>query len=40
MKQFCKEQGLMEYSFYALRKRLQEPSASAQRIEETDQGFG
>ena len=24
MKQFCKEQGLTEYSFYAWRKRLQE----------------
>ena len=24
MKQFCKEQGLTEYSFYAWRKRLQQ----------------
>ena len=24
MKQFCKEQGLTEYSFYAWRKRIQE----------------
>ena len=27
MKQFCKEQGLTEYSFYAWRKRLQESGA-------------
>jgi hypothetical protein len=26
VKQFCKEQGLTEYSFYAWRKRLQETS--------------
>jgi len=27
VKQFCKEQGLTEYSFYAWRKRLQEKGA-------------
>ena len=32
VKQFCKEQGLTEYSFYAWRKRLQERSEGPVRF--------
>ena len=32
VKQFCKEQGLTEYSFYAWRKRLQERAEGAVRF--------
>ena len=40
MKQFCKEQGLTEQSFYAWRKRLQKTGAGAFRVGGTRSGSG